>query len=88
MDRWIIGHPGRRRYRQPGANSRGPYHYNRGRCVMDMQRLRGRTAGLWIGPGRIVIVSVGMSGAGVVVRVDLALPDPGQEQAKQRDAEQ
>jgi hypothetical protein len=53
---------------------------------MDMQRLRGRAVGLRIGLGRIV--SVRMSGAAVVVRVDLTLPDPGQEQAKQRNAEQ
>jgi hypothetical protein len=65
VDRWIIGHPGRGRARQPGANSRGPYHDNRDRCVMDMQRLRGRTAGLLIGLGRIV--SVRMSGAAVSV---------------------
>jgi hypothetical protein len=29
-----------------------------------------------------------MNGAGVVVREDLAPPDPGQQQAKQRNAEQ
>ena len=88
MDRWMIGYPGRGRFRQPGANCRGPCHYNRDRCVMDMQRLGNRTAGLRIGLRHIEIVPVRMNGTGVVVRVDLAPPDPGQKQAEQRNAEQ
>jgi hypothetical protein len=35
-----------------------------------------------------MMVFVRMSGAATVVRVDLALPDPGQEQAEQRNTEQ
>jgi hypothetical protein len=53
---------------------------------MDMQRLRGRPTGLLLGLVRVV--SMRMSGAAVVVRVNLALPDTGQEQAKQRNSEQ
>jgi hypothetical protein len=49
---------------------------------MDMQPLAARIVGRRIGPGRMVIVPVRMRGAGVVVRVDLALPEPGQKQAK------
>lgn len=88
MDPGMIGYPGRGRIRQPGANSRGSCHYNRDRCVMDMQRLGSRTARLRIGLGRIEIVPVRMSRSGVVVRVHLSLPDPGQEQAKQRNTQQ
>jgi hypothetical protein len=55
---------------------------------MEMQRLRRRTAGARIRLAQIDIVRMGMSRCAVVVGVDLSLPDPGQEQAKQRNAEQ
>jgi hypothetical protein len=55
---------------------------------MEMERVRVRTAGLRIGAGRVVIMRVRMSSAGTFMRVKLSLPEPGEQQAKQRNAEQ
>lgn len=80
MDRWIIGHPRRGQSRQFRAIRRGTGHYDRGRRVMDMRRPGGQTVSWQISVGCLVIVPVYMGNAAVVVRMDLALPDAGQEQ--------
>jgi hypothetical protein len=55
---------------------------------MEMQRVRVRIAGLRIGAARVVVMRVRMSRAGTFVRVKLSLPEPGEQQAKQRNAQQ
>jgi hypothetical protein len=53
---------------------------------MEMQWLGHGSVGAKVRLARIEIVGVGMSRCAIVVRVDFSLPDPGEEQAKQRNA--
>lgn len=71
---------------------RRPEHDDRDRCVMDVQRPGRRTFSRRVGFGLLMVVImvllVYVSSDGIVVRVYLPLPDPGQEQTYERSAEQ
>ena len=87
-DDWIVWNPGNRHIRPLVPGSGWPEHRDGARCVVEVQRIGVRIAGLRIGAGRVVVMRVRVSRAGTFMRVELSLPEPGEQQAQQRNAQQ